>query len=94
MSYYIVAKLMANHGNMSEITAELNILQAHTVNEPGCIYFDIYHAQDEPGVFYLWEAWHCEADLKRHYDAPHTQAYFAKQHTRILSCQPISKLTA
>ena len=58
-------------------------LVAETVKEPGCILFEVREDLQNPDYFTLWEIWHEEADLTRHFEYPHTKAYLAENWTQV-----------
>jgi autoinducer 2-degrading protein len=59
----------------------LRYLEADVVGslaEEGCLRFDVLRDPDQPGVFYLYEAYVDDAAYERHKQAPYFQAMFAE----------------
>ena len=81
---WISAGLTATKDKSSQqIKEAITLLQSQTIQEVGCIRFEVLQHKDEPNKFTLWEEWENEAALQIHYDAPHTQAYFAQDLTEV-----------
>lgn len=69
--------------DLQEAKDALAELVAITLQEPECFQFEAYQSKQNPRHFALRECFASEAALQAHYDAPYTQAYFAKGYTRI-----------
>jgi len=67
----------------AQALAELTQLQAHTINEAGCLRFDLLQHRDNPHLFTLWEEWRSEQALQQHFQATHTLEYLALQLTQV-----------
>ena len=81
---WISAGLEVTQGTSAQqVKQAITVLQRQTVQEAGCLRFDVLQHQSDPNKFTLWEEWESEAALQAHYDAPHTQAYFAQSLTQV-----------
>lgn len=67
----------------SQALTQLKKLQAQTINEAGCIRFDLLQHRDNAQLFTLWEEWHSEQDLQQHFKATHTLEYLALGLTQV-----------
>jgi len=47
--------------------------------EPGCIEYHMLRDQQDPTLFIFYEIWASQADLDRHSNLPHMQAFFARR---------------
>ena len=47
--------------------------------EPGCIEYHMLRDKEDPTLFIFYEIWASQADLDRHSNLPHMQAFFAKR---------------
>ncbi len=83
---------LADGACLAEAESELKKLVVVTLEEPGCIQFEIRQEIGKPECFILWECWVDAEALQAHYDAPHTLAYFAKNLTKINSVQKLEPL--
>ena len=80
----VSAGLATSEGKSStQALAQLKRLQAQTIDEPGCIRFDLLQHRDNPQLFTLWEEWHSELDLEQHFKAAHTLQYLALELTTV-----------
>jgi quinol monooxygenase YgiN len=68
-------------------------LQQMTIQEPGCIQFDLLQHRDNPEQFTLWEEWINEAALTNHFQQPHTKSYLAQQLTEVVYIEKLEKRT-
>ncbi len=90
---WISAGLVTIQGHSTlQVKEALSLLHSKTIQEAGCIRFEILQNQDEPNKFTLWEEWTNEAALQAHYDAPHTQAYFAQLLTEVAYIEKLEKV--
>lgn len=71
---------------------ELDRLRHHTISEPGCLYFEIFRDQENPKRFTLWECWTGQEALDAHFQEPHTLDYLAKDLTRVVYVEKLTKL--
>lgn len=80
---WVSAGLSVTEGTAPERACQALLkLTAYTQQEPGCLRFELLQHQ-QPGRFTLWEGWVNEAALQAHYEAEHTQAYFALGLTEV-----------
>lgn len=64
--------------------AALMALGVITRREVGNIQFKILQQIGKPECFTLWECWINDEALQTHYEAEHTQAYFAQEWTEVV----------
>jgi len=90
---WISAGLVTTQGHTAvEVKEAIRLLHSKTIQEAGCIRFEVLQHQDEPNKFTLWEEWTSEAALQAHYDAPHTQAYFALSLTDVSYIEKLEQI--
>ena len=90
---WISAGLVVTQGTSAQqVTQAITLLQSQAIQEAGCLRFDVLQHQNEPNKFTLWEEWESEAALQAHYDAPHTQAYFAQSLTQVSYLEKLEKI--
>ncbi|WP_298768868.1 antibiotic biosynthesis monooxygenase [uncultured Shewanella sp.] len=82
-------KVTKNH-EPNVVKRALLSLQALTIQEKGCIKFEILQHIDLSERFTLWETWENTKAFERHHQMQYTQEYLAKGMTEILY---IDKLT-
>ncbi|GJQ25310.1 MAG: antibiotic biosynthesis monooxygenase [Phycisphaerae bacterium] len=71
----VIARFKARPGKEAIVRRELMALVAPTRIEPGCINYDLHVAADDPATFLFHENWESEADLERHLQSAHVQAW-------------------
>ncbi len=80
---WVSAGLSVTEGTAPERACQALLqLAAQTQQEPGCLRFELLQHQ-QSGRFTLWEGWVNESALQAHYEAEHTQAYFAQALTEV-----------
>lgn len=83
--YYITAELKVNDESQIHVAKEaLMSLCRATLTESGCTLFTLHHDPTLPTRFVLWERFDDEDAFKRHFDAPHTKEYIAKNLTEVV----------
>ncbi len=73
----VIARVVAQPGREEEVRTLLCGMLAPTRREEGCIFYDLYEAQ-QPGTFYFHELWETQATLDAHAASPHFQELAAK----------------
>jgi quinol monooxygenase YgiN len=76
--FTVIATLEAKSGNEIELERELFALTQTTVEEEGCISYDLLRAVETPGKFVFYENWASKEDFDRHLSADHTKTFLAK----------------
>ena len=74
----VIATLEAKSGKEVELERELFALTQTTLEEEGCINYDLLRALQTPGKFVFYENWASQEDFDRHVAADHTKAFLAK----------------
>ena len=92
-TFLVSAGLKTSAGKTSsQALTKLAQLQAQTINEPGCIRFDLLQHRDNPALFTLWEEWMSEQDLQAHFEAAHTLEYLALALTEVLYVEKLVRI--
>ena len=74
----VVALIKAQEGKEELVRNELQGLIPTTLDEPGCINYDLHESADRPGLFMFHENWETKKHLEDHLARPHLQAFLAK----------------
>ncbi len=72
-----LAILAARPGKRDALRDGLMALIEPTRNERGCLDYVLFEMKDEPGTFYMREAFTSRAALDAHFQTPHFQAFAA-----------------
>jgi quinol monooxygenase YgiN len=67
----VVARMHAKPGKEQELRVALEGLIEPTVQEKGCVNYDLHQGVEDPGWFFFYENWHSGDDLDAHLAAPH-----------------------
>lgn len=73
-----IARLTARPGQRDALAQALTALLAPTRDEPGCLDYVLFEQSDQPGSFYMREAFQDEAAFQAHLAAPYFQAFAAR----------------
>lgn len=49
--------------------------KVNTMLEPGCLGYDIYESPNDSTLFFIYEAWKTESDLKKHGETEHLKIH-------------------
>lgn len=71
MQVTVVAVIKAKTGCNDALRAELLKLVGPTMQEEGCINYDLHESQEEPGHFLFYENWKSKEALDRHLKMPY-----------------------
>lgn len=82
-----LAILKAKEGRRKELRSSLLALIEPTRAEPGNLDYVLFEMRDEPGTFYMREAFASQAALDEHVAAPYFQVFTAKMNN--LLAEPI-----
>jgi quinol monooxygenase YgiN len=63
-------------GREDELRERLRAVVARTLEEPGCLEFQVFELAERPGHFVLWEKFVDRAALEVHMAADWTREYF------------------
>jgi quinol monooxygenase YgiN len=74
----VVAHVHAKPGKESEVKQALLELVVHTRPEQGCLNYDLHQSSADPAHFLFYENWTSKADLDRHAQSAHIQAFRAR----------------
>ena len=78
--------------DLEETRSALRDLVSRTRGEEGCLQFDIHESNETPGRFTLWEHWTEPRALDAHFEAPHTRDYLARDLTRVVYIERLTRL--
>lgn len=66
MIYNNVMLTVNTPGDVEEVRSLLAEQARRSVEEPGCVRFEVYQSQSDPQQFLLVEQWQSQQDLDRH----------------------------
>ncbi|MFM4963932.1 putative quinol monooxygenase [Aeromonas bivalvium] len=85
----VIAELEAKPEFTAECRAALSPLIAATLQEPGCLRYQLHQSLESPHGWMLYEEWESESALLAHQQQPHflafvanTQGWFASTSVR------------
>ena len=84
---HVIARIAARTDASGEVAEVLAELAGATRSESGCISYDVFQADAQPGLFYTVEVWKDKAASDAHMTTPHVAAAFAKAGA-LLSAAP------
>lgn len=87
-----LVRLTAKPDRKSELRTALQILEAATRAEPGCIEFTLLQSISDDSQFVLLEHFADEEAFKAHMQLPHTQAFFKAQLVASVNATDVSSL--
>jgi quinol monooxygenase YgiN len=73
--YVICATWKARPGEADAILRLLGQVRQASLEEPGCLRFDVHRSLDEPSVFLLYEQYASEAAFERHAASDHVRRF-------------------
>lgn len=71
----LVAKIKCKPEHVEVVKTGLHGLVAPTLQEAGCIKYELHQDQKDPSVFIFIEEWESSEHLKNHSGAPHIKAF-------------------
>lgn len=74
----VVAEMQAKPGCEADLRSELLKLVGFTLQEDGCVQYDLHESTATPGQFAFYENWTSAAALEKHGASAHIQAFRAK----------------
>lgn len=78
MAFGMVAKRRIKVGKNAEFEAAfVNCQNGVRDHEPGCTYYDLFHAADDPQLYFIVERYESRADIELHGTTDHVKAYWA-----------------
>jgi quinol monooxygenase YgiN len=80
-----IVVLRAREGQEMLLEAELRALVGPSRKEEGCFTFDLYRAEEPPGVFLLHEVWGSREAHTEHTHTPHFLRWNARKDALIAS---------
>ena len=74
MAVHVVAELVAHTGKEAAMRALLQPFAMQSRSEPGCLHYDLYEVEGEPGRFLTFEIWADKKAIEVHMSTPQLQA--------------------
>ena len=74
---YVIAELRIKPGTADKAFAEARKAVAATVEEDGCIFYDMHQSVTDPTKLVVVERWASREALSRHMETPHLKAWRA-----------------
>ena len=71
MRVVVLARIEAVPGHERDVEALLRWQVGPTLEERGCLNYDLHRDRDDPCVFWFHETWACEGDLDAHSRSEH-----------------------
>lgn len=62
----VITKFKARTDKLEEAKRALYALVVPTLQQEGCLQYDLHESNDEPGTFFLYENWADDESLARH----------------------------
>lgn len=81
----IVARIEANPDQIEFVKAQLMKLIEPTLNEAGCIQYDLHQDNDNPAVFLFYENWQSRELWQNHMKNTHISEYMKTTKEAIAS---------
>ncbi len=88
MQVTVVATFKAKSGYEQTLKTELLKLIPPTIQEEGCINYDLHESLEEPGLFLFHENWRSREELDQHLSMPYVTAMLRR--TQDMLAQPVS----
>ncbi|WP_250459291.1 putative quinol monooxygenase [Microbulbifer litoralis] len=74
----LVAFIRARTGREEELGRRLQALVEPTRREAGCINYDLHRSGEDPALWMLYENWHSQDDLDRHFETPYLRDFLER----------------
>jgi quinol monooxygenase YgiN len=81
----IVARIEANADKIELVKAELLRLVDPTLEEEGCIQYDLHQDNENPGVFVFYENWESRELWQKHMNNTHLAEYMKATEGAVVS---------
>lgn len=83
---FVTARIRARQGHTGELEQAASGLIAPTLDEAGCIFYELYRCADNPTTFLFFECWKDSNALAQHLRQPYVRE-FMKTTARLLDGQ-------
>lgn len=74
----VIARIKAKPGKEQDLKAALELLIPPTLEEEGCLNYDLHEGKDDPQLFVFYENWANKELHARHMRSPHLEDFKAK----------------
>ncbi|WP_144393896.1 putative quinol monooxygenase [Pleionea sediminis] len=71
-----IAKITAKEAHKETVLSELTKIISPTLEEKGCINYDMHTDNDKDNTFIFYENWESELDLNNHMESEHIKQCF------------------
>ncbi|MEO7753493.1 MAG: putative quinol monooxygenase [Terracoccus sp.] len=89
----VVAEIIAKDGSEDAIRSALSTLVTATLEEEGCVAYELFESNAKPGTFFTIETWRSQADLDAHMTSEHIATAFAAAGDHVASAPSIHPLS-
>jgi quinol monooxygenase YgiN len=76
--FILVAYIQANRGQEDFVLEQLRHLEAASQQEPGCLFYVVQRAKENPSEFLVYEQYRDQAAFQSHCDSAHFLEYFPR----------------
>lgn len=73
----IVSRIEAKPDQVDFISTELQLLLAPTLEEEGCLQYDLHQDNQDPATFIFYEKWESRELWQKHIESDHIQKYLS-----------------
>jgi quinol monooxygenase YgiN len=80
----ILAQLEAKPGKEEELLKELKVLVEFTIQEHGCIFYNLHQDMEDSCKFYFYERFKDMEAFEKHSGSPHIQEFGKKAESLLL----------
>lgn len=74
---YLTARLKVQDGKAEELKKAALAIVADSLNEEGCLSYNVHQSIEDETVFIWRESWRSKADLDEHFEKDYFKAFFA-----------------
>ncbi|WP_025823064.1 putative quinol monooxygenase [Shewanella marina] len=81
----IVAQIIAHQDSIDIVKSALQNLIAATLNEQGCLQYDLHQDNDNPAIFLFFENWQTRELWQQHMASEHIAQYLSVTEGKVAS---------
>lgn len=71
----LIAQIHVLGGKTEEALRDLNNLVHYTKMDEGCLRYDLFQSTMNECIFFIFEEWHDEKSLGKHFESPHIKEF-------------------
>ena len=79
MSVALIVRWVAEDGKQDQIADILRVMRAHTLQEPGCLSYEVFRSPEDPREFMLVELYKDNDAVTAHTEADYFRRYVMEQ---------------